>query len=68
MYQMWYDSGKSKYGVKAKLCYMNTETFILYIKTGDIYKEFVEMLKIDLILEIMNYIDHCLKEKNKKVI
>ena len=68
MYEIWYDSGKSKYGVKAKLCYMNTETFILCIKTGDIYIEFVEMSKIDLILEIMNYIDHFLKEKNEKVI
>ena len=29
---------------------------------------FQKMLKQGLILQIMNFIDHCLKEKNKKVI
>ena len=37
MYEIWYDYVKPKYGEKAKLCYMNTEIFIVYIKIEDIY-------------------------------
>ena len=33
MYDFWYDYVKPKYGEKAKLCYMGTESFIVYIKT-----------------------------------
>ena len=33
---------------KAKLCYMDTGSFIVYIKTNDIYLQ--EMLKLDLML------------------
>ena len=42
MYEFWYDYIKQKYGKKAKLCYMDTDSFIEYIKTDDIYKEIVE--------------------------
>ena len=35
MYQFWYDYVKPKYGKKAKLCYMDTDSFIVYIKTDD---------------------------------
>ena len=31
-----------KYGKKAKLCYMDTESFIAYIKTDEIYKDIAE--------------------------
>ena len=51
---------------KAELCYMDTGSFIVYIKTVDIYKEIAETLKLDLILQIRNQIDHCLKENMKK--
>ena len=33
MYQFWYDYVKPKYGKKAKLCYMDTDSCIVYIKT-----------------------------------
>ena len=33
MYEFWYDYVKPKYGEKAKLCYMDTDSFIVYIKT-----------------------------------
>ena len=39
MYEFWYDYVKPKYGEKAKLCYMDTDSFIVYIKTDDIYKD-----------------------------
>ena len=38
-YEFWYDFVKPKYGEKAKLCYMDTDSFIAYIKTNDIYKD-----------------------------
>ena len=46
MYEFWYDLLKPKYGEKAKLCYMDTENFIVYIKkTNDIFKGMQKMLK-----------------------
>ena len=33
MYEFRYDYIKTKYGQKAKLCYMDTDSFIVYIKT-----------------------------------
>ena len=37
MYEFWYGYLKPKYGEKAKSCYMDTNSFIAYIKTEDIY-------------------------------
>ena len=37
--EFWYDYVKLKYCEKAKLCYMNTDSFIVYVKTDDIYKD-----------------------------
>ena len=39
MYEFWYDYVKPKYDEKAKLCYVDTDSFIIYIKTDDIYKD-----------------------------
>ena len=33
MYEFWYDYVKSKYGENAKLCYMDTDSFIVHVKT-----------------------------------
>ena len=30
--------GKPKYGEKGKVCHMDTDSFIVYVKTDDIYK------------------------------
>ena len=40
MYEFWYDYMKPKYGDKVKLCYMDTDSFIMHIKTEDFYKDF----------------------------
>ena len=32
MYEFWYDYMKPKYGDNVKLCYMNTDSFIIHIK------------------------------------
>ena len=39
IYEFWYDYIKPKYGDKAKLCYMDTDSFIMHIKTEDFYKD-----------------------------
>ena len=39
MYEFWYDYIKPKYQEKAKLCYMDTDSFIIHIKTEDFYKD-----------------------------
>ena len=36
MYGFWYNHAKPKYGENAKLCYMDTESFIVHVKTDDI--------------------------------
>ena len=55
MYEFWYKYMKPKYGNNVKLCYMDTDSFIINIKTKDCYKDIaVEMmLKKGLILQIM---------------
>ena len=39
MYKFWYDFIKPKYGDKARLCYMDTDTFVMLIKTDQFYKD-----------------------------
>ena len=39
MYEFWYDYVNPKYGEKAKLCYMDTGSFSVNIKTINIYKD-----------------------------
>ena len=45
MYEFWYDYVKPKYGEKARLCYMDTDSFIVYVRTDDIYKHITEDLE-----------------------
>ena len=39
MYEFWYDYVKIKYQDKARLCYMDTDSFVVNIKTKDFYKD-----------------------------
>ena len=39
MYKFWYDYMKPKYNDNLKLCYMDTDSFIMNIKTNDFYKD-----------------------------
>ena len=68
MYELWYGYVKPKYGEKVKLCYMDTDSFIVYIKTDDIYKDIAGDVATR--FETSNYeLDRRLpKRKNKKVI
>ena len=68
MYDFWYDYVKPEYGEKSKLCYMDTDSFIVYIKIDDIYKHIAE--DVETRFGTSNYqLDRPLpKGKNKKVI
>ena len=46
MYDFWYDYVKPKYSEKAKMCYMDTDSFIVYIHKTDIYKDIAEEVEI----------------------
>ena len=39
MYKFWYDYINPKYGDRAKLCYTDTDSFIIYIKTEDFFED-----------------------------
>ena len=39
MYEFWYDYIKPIYGDKAKLCYTDTDSLVIHIKTDDFYKD-----------------------------
>ena len=68
MYELRYDYVKPKYGAKSKLCYMDADSFIVYIKTVDIYEDIAEDIAIR--FDTSNYgLNRPLpKGKNKKVI
>ena len=68
MYELWYDYVKPKHDEKANLCYMDTDSFVLYIKKDDIYKDIAK--NVEARSDTSNYeLDRPLsKGKNKKVI
>ena len=68
IYVFWYDCVKPKYGENAKLCYMDTKSFIVNLKTDYIDKDIVE--DVETRFGTSNFeIDRRLqKRKNKKVI
>ena len=67
MYEFWYDYMKPKYGNRVKLCYMDTDSFIISVKTNDFIEIFLLMLKKDSILQITSATDHYLQERIKKL-
>ena len=45
MYEFWYDYMKPKYNDNVKLCYMDTDSFIMHIKTKDFNKHIASDVK-----------------------
>ena len=39
MYEFWYNYMKPKYNDSVRLCYMDTDSFVMHIKTNDFYKD-----------------------------
>ena len=68
MYEFWYDYMKPKYGNRVKLCYMDTDSFIMNIKANDFYKDISN--NVDERFDTSNYeVNSPLPTgKNKKVI
>ena len=68
MYKFWYDYMKPKYDDNVKLCYMDTDSFIMNIKTEDFYKDIAN--NVEKRFDTSNYeVDRPLPTgKNKKVI
>ena len=68
MYELWYDYIKPKYGDNVKLCYMDTGSFIMHIKTEDFYKYIAD--DVEKRFDTSNYeVNRPLPTaKNKKVI
>ena len=68
MYEFWYDYMKPKYGNRVKLCYMDTDSFLMNIKTNDFYKDISN--DVDKRFDTSNY--ECNRPlptgKNKKII
>ena len=70
MYEFWYNYIKPKYGDKAQLCYMDTDSFVIYIKTEDFYEDIAN--DIEKWFDTFNYDENDEKPlpigKNKKAI
>ena len=68
MYEFWYDYMKPKYNDNVILCYMDTDSFIMNIKTTDFYKHISD--DVDNRFDTSNYEVKrpLLMGKNKKVI
>ena len=68
MYEYWYNDMKPKYGDEIKLCYMDTDSFIMNVKTKDFYKDIAN--DVEKKYDTSNYV--CERPlpmgKNKKVI
>ena len=68
MYEFWYDYVKPKYGNDVKLCYMDTDSFVMGIKTNDFYRDIANDMESR--FDTSNYeVNRPLSTgKNKKVI
>ena len=68
MYEFWYDYMKPKYGNNVKLCYMDTDSFIMSIKAEEFYRDIAN--DVEKRFDTSNYeVDRPLPTgKDKKVI
>ena len=70
MYEFWYYYIKPKYEDKAKLCYMDTNSFVVHIITEDVYEDIAN--DIERWFNTSNYDENDKRPlpigKNKKVI
>ena len=70
MYEFWYDYIKPMYSDKAKLCYTDTDSLVIHIKTEDFYKDIAN--DVERLFDTSNYDEKdsrpLLIGKNKKVI
>ena len=66
MYEFWYNYVKPKYWEHGKLCYMDTDSFTVHVKTDDIYKCIAE--DVETRFNTSNFeIDRPLPKRNNKL-
>ena len=53
MYEFWHDYIKPKYGDKAKVCYTDTDNFVIHIVTEDFFKSIAP--DVDIWFDTSNY-------------
>ena len=70
MYQFWYYYIKPKYGDRTKLCYTDTDSLVIYVKTEDFYEDIAN--DVERWFDTSNYDENDKRllpiGKNKKVI
>ena len=66
IYEFWYDYVKPKYGENAKMCYIDTDSFIVHVKKMIFTKILQNMLKKDLTIPILKQKGHYQQEKIKE--
>ena len=66
--EFWYDYFQEKYQNNAKLCYMDTDSFIIHIKAEDVYEDIRD--DVEKIFDTSNYekfdVSNCLQKRIKK--
>ena len=68
MYEFWYNYIKLKYNDKARLCYTDTDNFVIYVKTEDFHKNIANDVERRFNTSSYNENDERPMGKNKKVI
>ena len=68
MYEFWYDYMKGKYGDMVKLCYTDTDSLVMNIKTKDFYKDIAKDVEEKFDPSDYGFDRPLPKGKNKKVI
>ena len=63
---LWYDYVKPNYSEKAKFCYTNADSFIVYTKKDDIYKDIAKDVESRFDTSNFELYMPVLKGKNKK--
>ena len=70
MYEFWYDYIKPTYGDRAKICYMDTDSFVIHILTEDFFEDIAN--DVERWFDTSNYDENDERPlpigKNKKVI
>ena len=70
VYEFWYDYIKTKYEDRPKLCYMDSDSFVIHIETEDIYDDIAN--DVEKWFDTSNYNENDKRRfpigKNKKVI
>ena len=66
IYEFWYDYVKPKYSENATICYMDTDSFVVYVKTDNFCKNIAEDIETIFDASNLELVRPLSKGKNKK--